>query len=294
MHKSVLLEEVSHLLEVKPKEVVVDCTLGEGGHSERLITDASGDVVLVAIDLDSNAIERAKKRLDCFGCQKFFYHGNFSDIDLALKNAGLNKADKIIADLGLSSYQLDISGRGFSFRKEEPLLMTFKDDPGESDVTAYDVVNYWSEESLADIIFGFGEERAARKIAKAIVLARDKKPISNTSELAEIIKSVLPKQSKIDPATKTFQAIRMAVNKEVENLKILLEKGFALLNKGGRMAVISFHSIEDRIVKVFSKAKEEEGAVKILTKKPILSGKEERLLNRRSRSAKLRVFEKVV
>lgn len=294
MHKTVLSEEVSRLLEAKPGEVIVDCTLGEGGHSEQLLSDTLGRASLVAIDLDKDAMERARTRLSRFDCRQYFYSGNFSEIDIALSRAGYERADKIVVDLGVSSYQLDHSGRGFTFKNDEPLLMTLSDSPLETDTTAKDVVNLWSEESLADVIYGFGEERSARKIARAIVSYREKKEIESSVELAEIVRGVVKKTGRIDPATRTFQAIRMAVNREVENLEAVLAKGLAVLKKGGRMAVIAFHSIEDRIVKNFIKNKSETGEVLVLTKKPITPSEAELAENKRSRSAKLRVFEKAV
>jgi 16S rRNA (cytosine1402-N4)-methyltransferase len=206
-------------------------------------------------------------------------------------------------DLGLSSDQFETSGRGFSFQKNEPLLMTFKENLGPEDLTAKQIVNTWDEENIADIIYGYGEERYSRKIAKGIVGARAVKPIETTFDLVEIIKNSTPSRyahGKIHPATRTFQALRITVNDEINALKEGLEKGWERLAPGGRMAVISFHSIEDRIVKHFYKSKEwmekadgtSERTANIITKKPITASHQEISENPRSRSAKLRIIEK--
>ena len=191
---------------------------------------------------------------------------------------------------------LENSGRGFSFMKDEPLLMTMKENPSPEDVTASDIVNTWSEKSLADIIYGYGEERFSRKIAKGIVDARQKAEIKTTFELVKIIENSVPnayKRGRIHVATKTFQALRIAVNDELGVLKIGLDKGFKLLKVGGRMSVISFHSLEDRVTKKFYKELEKNGVARLINKKPILAGNEELKNNPRARSAKLRILEKI-
>ncbi len=224
-----------------------------------------------------------------------FYQENFRNIDKVLDEAGVSQVDGILFDLGLSSNQIEESGRGFSFKTEEPLLMTMKKNPQSSDITAHEIVNSWSEESLADIIYGYGEDRFARRIAKAIVMARAVRPIDTAGELAEIVASAVPRFGfkKINPATKTFQAIRIAVNDELGALKTALPKAFDRLSRGGRMSVISFHSLEDRIVKRYFKEKGDLGQAKIITKKPITPSPEEIAENPRSRSAKLRILEKI-
>jgi 16S rRNA (cytosine1402-N4)-methyltransferase len=212
-----------------------------------------------------------------------------------LDQAGVAGVDGIIFDLGLSSNQIEESGRGFSFKTDEPLLMTMKKDPQSSDITAYEIVNSWSEESLADIIYGYGEDRFARRIAKAIVMAREIQSIETAGQLSDIIASVVPKFGfkKINPATKTFQAIRIAVNDELGAIKEALPKAFSRLNTGGRISIISFHSLEDRIVKRFFKEKSEAGEGRLINKKPITPSPQEIAENPRSRSAKLRIIEKI-
>ena len=212
-----------------------------------------------------------------------------------------NGVDGIIFDLGLSSDQLENSGRGFSFMKDEPLLMQMKnsgkENPSLEDTTAKEVVNTWEEKSLADIIYGYGEERYSRRIAKAIVEARKSGEIKTTFDLVKIIESAVPavyKRGRLHYATRTFQALRIAVNDELGVLKEGLEKGFNALKKGGRMSVISFHSLEDRITKKFFKELEKEKKAKLINKKPILAGDEELKNNPRSRSAKLRILEKII
>ena len=208
----------------------------------------------------------------------------------------MKTVDAIIFDLGLSSDQLEISGRGFSFTKDEPLLMTMKESPNDEDLTAKEIVNTWEERNLADIIYGYGEERFSRRIAKAIVEARKENEIKTTFELVKIIEGSVPgsyKRGKIHFATRTFQALRIAVNDELGALEEGLAGGLKILKNEGRMGVISFHSLEDRIVKRFFREMKDEGKIKIINKKPIIAGKEELILNKRSRSAKLRIIEKI-
>lgn len=291
VHKTVLLKETIDGLNLHDKSVVFDCTFGGGGHSAEICKRYKG-VKIIALDQDKNAFEKAKGKFKDLDCDISFVNKNFANLD---EVKGVENADGIIFDLGLSSDQLENSGRGFSFMKDEPLLMTMKENPGEEDVTASDIVNTWSEKSLADIIYGYGEERYARKIAKGIVNAREKSDIKNTFDLVKIIENSVPgayKRGRIHPATRTFQAIRMAVNDELGVLKTGLEKGFDALRVGGRMSVISFHSLEDRIVKKFYKNKEKEGRALLINKKPIVATVEEIKNNPRSRSAKLRILEK--
>ena len=206
----------------------------------------------------------------------------------------LREIDGIVMDLGMSSNQLERSGRGFSFKRDELLLMTFKHDPDETDLTAREIVNEWDEESLADIIFGYGEEQFSRRIAHAIVVAREEKLIATTKDLVSIVEGVVPKWyrfRRIHPATKTFQALRIAVNDEIESLREGLAKGVRHLRSGGQIAVISFHSIEDRVVKVFFAESAREGLGSVVTKKPITPTREETAVNPRARSAKLRIFK---
>jgi 16S rRNA (cytosine1402-N4)-methyltransferase len=287
VHKTVLLNETIEGLNLGEKSLILDCTFGGGGHSKEILKRYP-KARIIALDQDKNALK------------------NFSDDRISLKNINFRNLDEalekqkvngIIFDLGLSSDQLENSGRGFSFMKDEPLLMTMKENPSPEDLTARDIVNNWSEKSLADIIYGYGEERFSRRIAKGIVEARKKEKIETTRDLVKVIEGSVPSQYKrgrLHFATKTFQALRIAVNDELGTLKIGLEKGFEVLNKGGRMAVISFHSLEDRIVKRFYKEKQKEGKAILINKKPITAKEAEIKNNARSRSAKLRILEKII
>ncbi len=316
VHKTVLLNETIDGLNLSLKSTVVDCTFGGGGHSLEICKRSSKlnlGIKIIALDQDKTAFEKAKSKFKDLNCDIIFVNANFRDLDhlenfgafaLGDKRTGdprrLNSlnglVDGVIFDLGLSSDQLENSGRGFSFMKDEPLLMTMKENPSPEDVTALDVVNTWSEENLADIIYGYGEERYSRRIAKGIVGARSKKKIENTFDLVKIIESVVPaiyRRGRLHFATRTFQALRIAVNDELRVLETGLEKGFNALKAGGRMSVISFHSLEDRITKRFYKAMEKEGRAILINKKVILAGEEEIKNNPRSRSAKLRILEKI-
>lgn len=292
IHKTVLLKESIDGLNLQDSSVVVDATFGGGGHSLE-ICKRYKNIKIFALDQDIEAWDRAKGKFANLDCDINFVNTNFRNLNNV---KDIKNLDGIIFDLGLSSDQLDNSGRGFSFLRDEPLLMTMKANPTDEDLTAMDVVNGWSEENLANIIYGFGEERFSRKIAKSIVDARQNKDIKTTFELIEIIKDAVParyRNGKIHFATKTFQALRMAVNDELGAISQGLENGFYLLKNGGRMAVISFHSLEDRVVKKFYKEKEKEGKAKLINKKVILPSDEEIKQNKRSRSAKLRILERI-
>jgi len=296
VHESVLLKESIDGLELEVGDVYLDATLGSGGHMEEVWRRLKNQVLIAGIDADEMSVDISRERLDLSGAKPKLVVLNFRNIDKAPEILGIKNPTKILFDLGWSSDQFDEGGRGFSFQKDEPLLMTFKKEIKEEDTTASDVVNRWSEESLADVIYGYGEERYARRIAKAIVSARAEKEIKTSGELAEIVKNAVPifyRFSRIHPATKTFQAIRIAVNDELRALEEGLTKGFQILNKGGRMAVISFHSLEDRIVKRFFKARKEDGDGEIINKKPIIPSEEEISKNYKSRSAKLRIIKKI-
>ncbi len=292
-HTTVLLNEAIEGLNLKSKSIVVDATFGGGGHSLEICKRFPA-VKIIAIDQDQGAFERPGHKFQ--GCDLKFANENFRYLDKALAREKVKEIDAIIFDLGLSSDQLESSGRGFSFMRDEPLLMTMKANPSRDEVTAYDVVNTWSEESLADIIYGYGEERYARRIARGIVEARKQKAIATTFELRDVIRGSVPKgysKGRIHFATKTFQAIRIAVNDELGALREGLTKGFQYLGPRGRMAVISFHSLEDRTVKKFYKEKAEQGEGLIINKKVITASEGEIKSNNRSRSAKLRVIEKI-
>lgn len=296
IHRPVLLQEIVDQFrntDIKDRNpIFLDGTLGGAGHSKAIANLFKGKLTLIGLDRDKEAIERAKDALS--GCAEkiILENKDFRNMDIVLKKNEIGNVDLILLDLGISSDELDLSGRGFTFQKDEPLLMTMG-DPTTYPFTAKDIVNNWEEEVIADVIFGYGEDRFARRIARSIVSYRIKKHIETTFELAEIVKSAVPafvRRGKIHPATKTFQALRIAVNDELNALKEGLQKGFEALNGGGRMAIISFHSLEDRIVKDFYKRKSNEA--QILTKKPIVPSDEEIAENPRSRSAKLRVIEK--
>lgn len=294
MHVPVLLQEVIEGLSPKEGDIVLDLTVGEGGHAYEIAGRIGEQGILVAIDADRNAIESARHKLAGTKCITHFHTGNFEDFDNILTDIGITAVDKVLADLGLRSSQIEESGRGFSFQKDEPLLMTFSAET-EGSVTAADAVNEWNEDNLADVIYGFGGERYARRIARAIVRHRKEKAIETTGELVEIIKEAVPhryRKGRIHPATRTFQALRMAVNRELQVLENVLPQAYKRLNPKGRIAVISFHSLEDRIVKrVFKTLKNEEGAY-VITKKPIRPSESEIKENPRARSARLRIIEK--
>ncbi len=296
IHKTVLLKESINGLDIHQGDIYLDGTLGSAGHAEYALRINEGKIKVIGLDRDSQALLRSKDRLRLYS-DVALIESSYGDLDQALDSLKIGKIDRIMLDLGLSSDQFETSGRGFAFKKDEPLLMTFKSNLVEGDLTAHEIVNSWQEENIADVIYGYGEERYSRRIAHVIVKYREKKTIEKTSELVEIISQAVPvfyRKGKLHPATRTFQALRIAVNDELNTLKKGLEKGFARLNKGGRMAIISFHSLEDRIVKNFNKEKESKEEAKIITKKPIEPSDEEIKENPRSRSAKLRILEKII
>ena len=307
IHVSVLLNEFIDNLNIKPDGIYVDGTLGLGGHSyeiaKRLVSGR-----LIGIDRDETAIERSGKRLAEFGDRITLVHGNFSDTVDILDSLNIQSVDGMLFDLGVSSPQLDEAERGFSYMNDAPLDMRMDRSCG---ITAYDVVNTWPEEQLTRIFRDYGEERFARRISAAIAAQRDEKPIETTFELVDIIKGALPApalREKQHPAKRSFQAIRIAVNDELGAVRTLMETAPDKLKIGGRLCVISFHSLEDRIVKSGIAARENGctcpreapictcGFVKTLKsvcRKPILPGEDEIERNPRSRSAKLRVAERV-
>lgn len=296
-HISVLLGESIDGLQIKSGDIVVDGTLGGGGHTLEIIKRFGKSVKIICFDLDKDAISRSKKIIEGTGGNVIFKTTGFQNIDKVLDSLKISNVDRILLDLGLSSFQLEEGDRGFSFFKDEPLLMTMIRNPGENDLTAYEIVNNWSEETLADIIYGFGEEKYSRKIAKGIVEARADKEIKTTFDLVLIIEKEIGKYykgKKINPATKTFQALRIATNSELSNLEQVIQKGFKRLSVGGRMAIISFHSLEDRIVKKAFVELKQKGYGRVITKKPIVPSIEEVKSNPRSRSAKLRLIEKII
>ena len=284
-HIPVLLNEVMEILKPQKGESFIDGTFGAGGHSEKILEAIGDSGKLISFDWDEKAQERNK---NIFGRNNFlFIRGNYKNIKEILKEKSLSRVDGLLLDLGFSSDQLEYSGKGFSFKKDEPLVMSY----GEGELTAADVVNSYSEEQLKEIIKTFGEEKYPGRIARAIVEARHQAPIKTSFQLAQIVRSVLPKgyeRGRIDPATRTFQAIRIFVNGELDNLQKVLRDLKDIVKSGGRVAIISFHSLEDRIVKNAFRDFKKEGIAEILTKKPITASLEEIKNNPRSRSAKLR------
>lgn len=291
-HVSVLLKESTEGLALAEGKTVFEGTIGLGGHSRVLCEKIGKPGFFIGTDADQESLKIAEERLKDLPCKKLFVCDNFRNIDDVLAKAGVEKVDAVLLDIGLSNRQLDVVPRGFSFMRDEPLLMTFRSS-GDG-LTAKEIVNEWAEESIADIIYGYGEERYARRIAKGIVEARKAKPIETSGQLAEIVKKCVPKFgfSKINPATKTFQALRIAVNDELGALREGIAKGFEHLAPGGRMAIISFHSLEDRIVKEFFRQKASEGVATLTTKKPMAPSDEEVKENPKSRSSKLRIIIK--
>ncbi len=301
-HRSVLLHEAIEQLAIEPNDTVVDATLGGAGHALAIAQKLDKRGTLIGMDADHDAITRAQVALAGVRPKVHLVEGNFRDLKAEVEKLGVAHITKALFDLGWSSYQLD-SGRGFSLKADEPLLMTYSSSEGGSAsggkapgaLTAGTIVNEWEEESLADIIFGWGEERYSRRIAKCIVERREKKPFTTARELAEAIYEAVPPRyrfGKIHPATRTFQALRIAVNDELGSLSQGLGGAWQALSHGGRIAVITFHSIEDRLVKQTFKQWEETGEGKRITKKPLTPGPEEIAGNPRARSAKLRVVEK--
>ncbi len=289
VHIPVLFQEVLDALHLKPGMTVLDATFGGGGHARKIseITGASGK--LVTLDADAEAFRRTDVRT--FASPVIPVVGNFRNLDTILKEHHVTTLHAALFDLGLSSFTLETSKRGFSFQNDEPLLMTFSEDP--DGVTAETVVNDWSEETLADIIYGFGDERASRRIARAIVEVRARDRITTTAKLAEIVSSVVrPGPKGRHPATRTFQAIRMAVNDEFGAIKAGVRSAVEHLAPGARIAIISFHSGEDRIVKTLFRSLSQDGKLSLITKKPIVPSVNEQKGNPRSRSAKLRVAER--
>jgi 16S rRNA (cytosine1402-N4)-methyltransferase len=295
IHKSVLLRESIEGLNLQKGDIFLDGTLGGGGHSEEVCKRMGREVKVIGIDLDADAIKRASERIQKTDCDFTAVQESFRNLDKVLDGLKIGKVNKILLDIGLSSNQFEESGRGFSFQKDEPLAMTFKKDLSENDLTAREIVNYWDEENIAQILQSYGEERYARRIARQIVESRGEKPIETTFELAEIVKKATPfyyHHGRIHPATRTFQALRITVNDELRALQEGLQKGFERLEPMGRIAIISFHSLEDRIVKNFFRDKVSEGQAEFINKKPIVPTEEEIGENPRSRSAKLRILIK--
>ncbi|MFH0753168.1 MAG: 16S rRNA (cytosine(1402)-N(4))-methyltransferase RsmH [Candidatus Omnitrophota bacterium] len=293
-HVSVMPLEVDEALALRPGSVVVDATLGLGGHSLLMAEKIGPQGHLIGIDQDEAAIMIAKSRLQDFTGRLDIVKSNFCRINEVLLGLGVASVDAVLFDLGVSSMQFDSPERGFSFRAEGPLDMRM-DVQGA--VTAEDIVNDASEKELADLIFQYGEERFARRIARHLVAARAGERIATTTRLADIVLRSLPRgyqRDRLHPATRTFQALRIAVNRELDVLPEALALAFSSLKPGGRMAVISFHSLEDRIVKAAFKTLSRQGDAVLMTKKPLIPAETEAADNPRARSAKLRALERAV
>ncbi|MCX7794922.1 MAG: 16S rRNA (cytosine(1402)-N(4))-methyltransferase RsmH [bacterium] len=286
LHKPVMVEEVIRLINVHPGGFYLDCTLGCGGHSLAILEHSSPDGYLVGIDRDPVAIAIAEEILSQYKGRFTLILGNFVYLSELISKTGIDSFDGILFDLGVSSMQLEDPERGFSFSKDGPLDMRM--DPNLS-LTAHQIVNTFSLDELENIFKNLGEEPFAYKIARAIVEYREKKEIASTKELAEIVSSVVKRRGKIHPATRVFMALRIYINSELENLQKALNQAVSLLKSGGRLCVISYHSLEDRIVKKFFRESKE----KIITKSVIKPTREEILTNRRARSARLRGLEKL-
>lgn len=303
-HIPVLYYETLDNLVLNPDGVYVDCTLGGGGHSEGILKRLSEKGVLISIDQDDQAIKHAKERLGNYTNWKVF-KSNFENLDKVIYMAGYDKVDGILMDIGVSSTQLDDPERGFSYRYDTRLDMRMNND---AKISAYEVVNTYDEGQLSKIIFEYGEDRHARRIARTICESRKEKPIETTGDLVALIKRAYPERASKHPAKKTFQAIRIEVNKELEVLENAINKSVELLKEKGRFAIITFHSLEDRIVKTMFKdfatgcicppklpmcMCNHKATVKQITKKPIIPSEEELKYNKRSHSSKLRVIERI-
>lgn len=295
MHIPVLLKEVISLLDPKENENFIDATMGQAGHSLEILkrNGPKGKVLGIEQDQEILAVTAKGLRASTYENRIILVHDNFVNLKKIVAARNFSRVKGIIMDLGISSWQLEESGRGFTFLKDEPLLMNLTGNP----LTAEKIVNYWSKQELERIFREFGQEKFARRIAENIVLKRTAGPIKKTLELVGIIKKSVPEnyeKGRINPATRTFMALRIAVNNELENLQKALPQAVDILDKGGKLAVISFHSLEDRLVKSFFKTEEKKERVRILTKKPVGAGDEELKINQRSRSAKLRVVQKII
>jgi len=305
-HCPVLLKEVLQYLDLKEGQTVLDATLGSGGHSAAICEKLGEKGRVVGIEQDASLINDAECKVQSAKCKVDVVNGNFRDLDALMKSLKIKKVDAVLFDLGMNSLQLGPpaggsgrpclpAGRGFSFQKDEPLIMTYKSELGPGELTAGEILNTWPQEEIFKILKEYGEERYARRISRAITEARKISPFQTTLELAEAVRRNVPagyRHRRIHPATKTFQALRIAVNDELGALQEGLAKAWFLLGKNGRLMAISFHSMEDRLVKNFFRTKKESGEGMILVKKPVMAGREEVLTNPRSRSAKLRIILK--
>jgi 16S rRNA (cytosine1402-N4)-methyltransferase len=288
-----MLDEVLDGLAIKRSGIYVDGTLGLGGHSKKILEAIATDGRLIGIDCDENALNIARENLRSFSSQCELINENYRNIDSVLDALKIDLVDGILLDLGVSSLQLDDAKRGFSIQSDGPLDMRMDKRSG---VSAFDIVNSYSEQELSSIINDYGQERWHKRIARSIVYHREKSPINTTNELSLAVMKALPhgrKRQKIHPATRTFQAIRIVVNRELESLDVILDKYITRLKPSGRICIISFHSLEDRAVKVKFRDAGKMGEINIITKKPLQPTEQEFLNNPRSRSARLRIAERI-
>jgi 16S rRNA (cytosine1402-N4)-methyltransferase len=293
-HDPVLMREVLELLDPQPGMSYVDCTLGRAGHASAIAQRLGKDGLLIGLDVDPRNLEFARTRLAHAPCSVRLFHASFAELEDVLKEVDQQQVDLILADLGLSTNQLFDPQYGLSFAQDMPLDMRI--DPRITE-TAADLINRMREEQLANVLYELAQERWSRRIARKIAEARRTSPIVSTGHLAELVRSAIPRRGgapeKIDPATRTFMALRMAVNREMENLAQLLEQAPRSLTPRGRLGIISFQSMEDRAVKQSLRSAEQAGLVRIITRKPLTPADDELAANPRSRSAKLRVAERV-
>lgn len=294
-HIPVLLKEVMDGLDPKPGEIMIDGTANGGGHTRVIADRVAPDGKVVSIEWDKEIFKKLKSDIENSEYKErvVVVNDNYANLKNILSGLEVEKADGVLLDLGFSSVHVDISGRGFSFQKDEPLDMRYNQDQA---VTAYEIVNSWPELEIAEILKKYGEERFAYRIAKSICENRKREKIGTTLQLVDVVRGAVPafyRKGKINCATRTFQALRIAVNGELDNIENVLPQMIDVLNSGGRIAIISFHSLEDRIIKNFFRDKSKEGLLKIITKKPITAAKEEAFENPRARSAKLRVAVKI-
>ena len=278
LHQPVLLKEVLEIFDPRPGQTYIDATVDGGGHAAAIVERITPGGTLLGIDWDCDLITHARARLKKFTAagNLILACDNYADMEALATRYGIAAVDGILFDLGFSSFHIEKSGRGFTFSKDEPLDMRY--GPSENKLTAEEIVNRWPEEAISDLLRKFGEERFARRIARAIVRARARKGIVSTRALTEIIFKGVPsiyRRGRLHPATRTFQALRLAVNRELESLERVLPDAASLLAPGGKMAIISFHSLEDRVVKTFMRIESRKGAMRILTPKPLRAAREE-------------------
>ena len=296
LHTPVMLNEVIDYLNLKPGMTIVDATMGTGGHSEAIIKKILPGGRIIGIDRDEESLGICRDRLKDFSGSIDFVHANFAELNEILEKLNVKKIDGILFDLGVSSFQLNDPQRGFSFQNEGPLDMRLD---RESYISAYDLVNNLNEDEISTLLWNFGQERWHNRIAHLLVQERERQPINTTSQLAEIVVRSIParfrhRYYRIHPATRTFQAVRIAVNREIEILESALNKAIAALGKGGRICVISFHSLEDRVAKFTFRKAASEGLLEIKTPKPLTPARSEVESNPSSRSSKLRSAERLL